>query len=201
MAEETGLIAPLGTWVIEESCRQAARWADARLGYAPLAVAVNLTARQCAQPDLLSVVRGAVERSGIDPAALRLEVTEGAVLADYEANLAVLEALRGLGLSIAIDDFGAGPSSLAALQQLPVDVVTVDRSLIGNLARGDGAAMLGGIVGLAHALGLEIVAEGVEAVSQVDRLRALGCDAGQGFFFARPGEADTLVGLLGTARH
>ena len=110
----------------------------------------------------------------------------------------MLEALRGLGISLAIDDFGAGPSSLAALQQLPVDVVTVDRSLVGGLRRGDGAAMLGGIVGLAHALGLEIVAEGVEAVGQVDQLRALGCDAGQGFFFARPGEADTLVGLLGT---
>jgi EAL domain-containing protein (putative c-di-GMP-specific phosphodiesterase class I) len=111
----------------------------------------------------------------------------------------VLEALRGLGLSLAIDDFGAGPSSLAALQQLPVDVVTVDRSLVRSIGRGgDGAAMLGGIVGLAHALGLSIVAEGIEAVGQVDRLRALGCDAGQGFFFARPGAADTLVELLGT---
>jgi diguanylate cyclase (GGDEF)-like protein len=199
VAEESGLITPLGTWVIEESCRQAARWADARRGAAPLAVAVNLTARECAHPDLLTTVRGAVDRSGIDPAGLRLEMTEAAVLADYEANLAVLEELRGLGLSLAIDDFGAGPSSLAALQQLPVDVVTVDRSLIGGLGRdGDGAAMLGGIVGLAHALGLSIVAEGVEAIGQVDRLRALGCDTGQGFFFARPGEAETLVGLLGT---
>ncbi len=199
VAEETGLIAPLGGWVIEESCRQAARWADARHGSGPLAVAVNLTARQCAQPDLLSVVRAAVDSSGIDPSGLRLEVTESAVLSDYEANLAVLEALRGLGLSLAIDDFGAGPSSLAALQQLPVDVVTVDRSLVRSIGRGgDGAAMLGGIVGLAHALGLSIVAEGIEAVGQVDRLRALGCDAGQGFFFARPGAADTLVELLGT---
>jgi EAL domain-containing protein (putative c-di-GMP-specific phosphodiesterase class I) len=197
MAEESGLIAPLGTWVIEESCRQAARWADARHG-APLGVAVNLTARECAQPDLLSIVRGAVDRSGIDPSGLRLEMTEAAVLSDYEANLAVLEELRGLGLSLAIDDFGAGPSSLAALQQLPVDVVTVDRSLVGGLGRGgDGAAMLGGIVGLAHALGLSIVAEGVEAIGQVDRLRALGCDVGQGFFFARPDEAGALIGLLG----
>jgi diguanylate cyclase (GGDEF)-like protein len=199
MAEESGLIAPLGGWVIEESCRQAARWAAARVGVAPLPVAVNLTARQCAQPDLLSVVRGAVDRAGIDPSGLRLEITESAVLSDYEANLAVLEALRDLGLSLAIDDFGAGPSSLAALQALPVDVVTVDRSLVGSLGRdGADAAMLGGIVGLAHALGLSIVAEGIEAVTQVDRLRALGCDAGQGFFFARPGEADALVGLLGT---
>jgi diguanylate cyclase (GGDEF)-like protein len=198
VAEESGLIAPLGGWVLEESCRQAARWAEARRGLGPLAVAVNLTARQCAQPDLLSVVRGAVDRSGIDPSGLWLEVTEAAVLSDYEANLAVLQSLRGLGISLAVDDFGAGPSSLAALQQLPVDVVTVDRSLVGGLDRdGAGAAMLGGIVGLAHALGLTIVAEGVEAVGQVDRLRALGCDAGQGFFFARPGEADALVGLLG----
>jgi ribosomal-protein-alanine N-acetyltransferase len=125
-------------------------------------------------------------------------VTESAVLADYEANLAVLEALRGLGVSLAIDDFGAGPSSLAALQQLPVDVVTVDRSLVQGLGRdGEHAALLGGIVGLAHALGLTTVAEGIEAVGQVDRLRALGCDAGQGFFFARPGDAEALVGLLG----
>ena len=198
VAEESGLIAPLGGWVIRESCRQAARWADARRGAAPLPVAVNLTARQCAQPDLLSVVRSAVDASGIDPSGLRLEVTESAVLSDYEANLAVLRALRDLGLSIAIDDFGAGPSSLAALQQLPVDVVTVDRSLVGGIERDrGGAAMLGGIVGLAHALGLRIVAEGVEEVAQVDRLRALGCDQGQGFFFARPSEADALVGLLG----
>ncbi len=198
VAEESGLIAPLGNWVIEESCRQAARWADARRGIAPLAVAVNLTARECAQPDLLSIIRSAVDRSGIDPSGLRLEMTEAAVLSDYEANLAVLEELRSLGLSLAIDDFGAGPSSLAALQQLPVDVVTVDRSLVGEIGRdGDGAAMLGGIVGFAHALGLSIVAEGVEVIGQVDRLRALGCDAGQGFFFARPGEAEALVGLLG----
>jgi diguanylate cyclase len=199
VAEESGLIAPLGAWVIEESCRQSARWADARPWSGPLAVAVNLTARQCAQPDLLSIVRGAIDRSGIDPSGLRLEVTEATVLSDYEANLAVLQSLRDLGLSLAIDDFGAGPSSLAALQRLPFDVVTIDRSLIGGLIRGgDDAAMMGGIVGLAHALGLTIVAEGVELVGQVDRLRALGCDAGQGFFFARPGEAETLVGLLGT---
>jgi EAL domain-containing protein (putative c-di-GMP-specific phosphodiesterase class I) len=198
LAEESGLIAPLGAWVIEESCRQAARWADARVGLAPLPVAVNLTARQCAQPDLLGLVRRAVDRSGLDPAGLRLEVTEAAVLADYEANVAILEALRDLGVSLAIDDFGSGPSSLAALRQLPVDLVTVDRSLVQALGRdGERAAMLGGIVSLAHALGLSIVAEGVEAVGQVDRLRALGCDAGQGFFFARPGAADALVGLLG----
>jgi EAL domain-containing protein (putative c-di-GMP-specific phosphodiesterase class I) len=136
---------------------------------------VNITARECASPDLLSTVRAAVDRAGIDPSGLRLEITESAVLSDYEANLAVLEELRALGLSLAIDDFGSGPSSLAALQQLPVDVVTVDRSLVDGLDRDrEGAAMLGGIVGLAHALGLTIVAEGVEAIGQVDRLRALG---------------------------
>jgi diguanylate cyclase (GGDEF)-like protein len=201
IAEESGLIAPLGSWVIQESCRQAARWAETRNGSGPLAVAVNLTARQCAHPDLLSVVRGAVDSSGIDPSGLRLEITEAAVLSDYEANLAVLQSLRDLGLSLAIDDFGAGPSSLAALAEMPVDLVTVDRSLIGGIDRdAGGSAMLGGIVGLAHALGLSIVAEGIEVVGQVDRLRALGCDAGQGFFFARPGEAEALVGLLGTTR-
>jgi diguanylate cyclase (GGDEF)-like protein len=198
VAEESGLIAPLGAWVIEESCRQAARWADARGGLDPLAVAVNLTARQCAQPDLLSIVRGAVDASGIDPAGLRLEVTEAAVLRDLEANVAVLRALRELGLSLAIDDFGTGPSSLAALRRLPVDLVTVDRSLVGGLAEADGAAVLGAIVALAHALGLSIVAEGVEAGEQAEHLRALGCDAGQGYYFARPGEAAALVGLLGT---
>jgi EAL domain-containing protein (putative c-di-GMP-specific phosphodiesterase class I) len=199
VAEESGLIASLGTWVIEESCRQAAHWEDTRAGgVAPLAVAVNLTARECANPDLLTTVRDAVDRWGIDPSGLRLEITEAAVLSDYEANLAVLHELRALGLSLAIDDFGAGPSSLAALQQLPVDLVTVDRSLVWDLERhGGGAAMLGGIVGLAHALGLTILAEGVEAIGQVDRLRALGCDAGQGFFFARPGEAAALRGILG----
>jgi diguanylate cyclase len=198
VAEESGLIAPLGAWVIEESCRQAARWADAHHGPAPLSVAVNLTARQCAQPDLLSVVRGAVDASGIDPSGLRLELTEAAVLSDLEANVVLLRSLHELGLSLAIDDFGSGPSSVAALHRLPVDLVTVDRSVVGRLgAGGEGEAMLGAIVGLAHALGLSIVAEGVEAGEQAQRLRALGCHAGQGFFFARPGEASALMSLLG----
>jgi diguanylate cyclase (GGDEF)-like protein len=199
VAEETGLIVPLGGWVLGEATRQAARWAG-RPGAPPLPVSVNLTARQCSHPELVSDVRRALDAAGLDPALVRLEVAEGAVLGDFEARVAMLEALRGLGVGIAVDDFGAGPCSLATLQRLPVDVVTVDRSLVEGVERGgEPAAVLGALVGLAHALGLSTVAEGVEASAQVDRLRALGCDAGQGFFFARPERAEALGGLLGVA--
>jgi EAL domain-containing protein (putative c-di-GMP-specific phosphodiesterase class I) len=110
----------------------------------------------------------------------------------------MLDALRGLGVGLAVDDFGAGPSSLATLQRLPVQAVTVDRSLVEGVERGgEPAAVLGALVGLAHALGLSTVAEGVEVVGQVDRLRSLGCDAAQGFFFARPERAEALGALLG----
>jgi len=199
VAEESGLIVPLGHWVLGEATRQAARWASrAGASAAPVPVAVNLTARQCSHPELVSQVQGALSAAGLDAGLLRLEVSETAVLGDFEARAAMLDALRGLGVGLAVDDFGAGPSSLATLQRLPVQAVTVDRSLVEGVERGGApAAVLGALVSLAHALGLRTVAEGVELAGQADRLRLLGCDAAQGFLFARPERAEALGGLLG----
>jgi diguanylate cyclase (GGDEF)-like protein len=196
-AEETGLIVPLGAWAVAEACRQAARWDAARPRGRRIVVAVNLSPRQWAHPDLLPTVQTALRGSGIEPGRLRLEVAEAAVSADLEAALLPLEALRALGLSLALDDFGTGPSSLATLQRCPVDVVKVDGAVVGEIERDRRAASLvAAVVELAHALGLGAVAEGVEAVGQAERLRALGCDAAQGFLFARPQEAEGLGELL-----
>src|SRR3954463_8274779 len=186
-AEETGLILPIGAWVLEEACRLSRRWPG-------LVTAVNLSPRQSWHPDLVDVVAGALERTGCDPGALLLEIGESAVSEDLEASAATLRRLEALGVRLALDDFGTGPSSLRALQRLPVDEVKIDGSLVSALGTDEQAgAFVGAIVSLAHALGLRTVAEGVETAAQADALRALGCDLAQGFFFHHPLDADELV--------
>ncbi len=192
-AEETGLIIELGAWVLREACAQAAAWGfDGRR-----TMSVNLSARQCAHPDLVEVVRGALSETGVPPAAVRLEITETAVMADLEGSVAVLDHLRALGVSLVIDDFGTGWSSLRALQRFPVDEVKIDKSFIDGLATDpQEAAIVAAVIGLSHALGLKVVAEGAESVAQVDRLRALGCDTVQGFYFWRPAPPEELEHLV-----
>jgi diguanylate cyclase (GGDEF)-like protein len=189
-AEETGLILPIGAWVLEEASRHARRWPG-------IVTAVNLSPRQSAHPDLIDMVAGALERSGAEPDSILLEVVESAVTEDLERSAAILRRLEGLGVRLALDDFGTGASSLRALQRLPVSEVKVDRSLVERLP-GDpqAAALFGAIVSLAHALGLRTAAEGVETAEQADALRALGCDMAQGFFFHRPLAAEELEALL-----
>ncbi|TMM04723.1 MAG: EAL domain-containing protein [Actinobacteria bacterium] len=189
-AEETGLIVPIGAWVLEEACRHALRWPG-------LVTAVNLSPRQSAHPDLIEAVAGALGRTGVDPSMILLEVVERAVSDDLEAGAATLRRLAALGVRLALDDFGTGPSSLRALQRLPVAEVKVDRSLVARLP-GDpqAGALLAAIVSLAHALGLRTAAEGVETAAQADALRALGCDLAQGFFFHRPLAGEELEALL-----
>jgi diguanylate cyclase (GGDEF)-like protein len=189
-AEETGLILPIGAWVLEEACRHSRRWPS-------IVTAVNLSPRQSAHPDLVDAVAGALERTGAEPGSLLLEVVESAVTHDIEGAAAVLRRLEALGVRLALDDFGTGPSSLRALQRLPVSDVKVDRSLVERLP-GDGQALalLGAIVSLAHALGLRTAAEGVETAEQAEALRALGCDMAQGWFFHRPLAAEELERLL-----
>jgi diguanylate cyclase (GGDEF)-like protein len=196
-AEETGLILEIGAWALKEACEQAARWAqNARPGPLPR-MSVNLSARQCAHPDLVDVVATTLRETGVDPATICLEITETAVMADMEAGVGVLDQLRALGCSLAIDDFGTGWSSLRALQRFPVDEVKIDKSFVDGVSRDpQEAAIVAAVISLSHALGLRTVAEGVESVSQVDRLRALGCDFAQGFFFARPAPAENLASLL-----
>ncbi|MCW3038761.1 MAG: hypothetical protein JWM31_666 [Solirubrobacterales bacterium] len=185
-AEETGIINALGLHVLEVACAQSARWALARPGM-PIRMSVNLSARQCQHPDLVPTVADVLRRTGADPALLCLEVTESTIMEDLGAMGAVLAGLKELGLSLAIDDFGTGYSSLRALQRLPFDIVKIDRSFVTDLHRSEQeAAIVAAVISLAHALGKRTVAEGVEQVEQVERLRALGCDVGQGFHYARP---------------
>jgi len=198
-AEETGLIIALGAWVLEEACRQSAAWCAARPDLAPVVVSINLSARQIAHPDLVATVADTIARTGVDPATLCLEVTETAVMDDHEAAADVLLELKALGLTLAIDDFGTGYSSLRALQRFPFDVVKIDRSFVTGIETSEQeSAIVAAIVSLSHALGLRTVAEGVEQVAQVERLRVLGCDIAQGYFYARPAAPADLAGMLGT---
>jgi EAL domain-containing protein (putative c-di-GMP-specific phosphodiesterase class I) len=190
-AEETGLIISLGAWAFETACLQSAEWAaaprDGDAG-APISMSVNLSARQCSHPDLVSTFGDILRRTGADPASICLEITETALMEDVAASTAVLNALKALGLTLALDDFGTGYSSLRALQHFPVDVVKIDRSFVGPIERDpQEAAIVAAVISLSHALGLRTVAEGIETIAQVDRLRGLGCDLAQGFHFARPG--------------
>jgi diguanylate cyclase (GGDEF)-like protein len=183
-AEETGLIIALGAWAFDVACRQSAAWGG------KVMMSVNLSARQCTHPDLVATFGEILRRTGADPAAVSLEITETALMEDIALSTATLSALKELGLRLALDDFGTGYSSLRALQHFPVDVVKIDRSFIEPIERDpQEAAIVAAVISLSHALGLRTVAEGIETIAQVDRLRALGCDLAQGFYFAKPGPA------------
>jgi diguanylate cyclase (GGDEF)-like protein/PAS domain S-box-containing protein len=196
IAEQTGLIVPIGAWVLEEACRQAARWCRER--DRELSIAVNVSPRQLATPDFAGVVGAALARSGLRPELLCLEITESAVMADPAAATAVLERLKAIGVRLAIDDFGIGYSSLSQLKALlPVDTIKIDKSFVdGVTAEGEDRAIVDAVLRLAGGLGLAAVAEGVESADQVDALLALGCTLSQGFHFARPQTSADLERLL-----
>jgi diguanylate cyclase (GGDEF)-like protein len=191
LAEESGLILPLGRWVLTEACRQLAVWRAQ--GRHDLRVTVNLSARQFADPELIDVVAEALARACLPADALWLEITESVLMEEVEATANTLYALKRLGVHLAVDDFGTGYSSLSYLKRFPVDLLKIDRSFIDGLGTDpeDGAIVLA-IVSLAQALRLEVVAEGVEHFHQLEALHRLGCDAVQGYLLARPGPADAL---------
>jgi EAL domain-containing protein (putative c-di-GMP-specific phosphodiesterase class I) len=198
VAEECGLIIPLGAWVLEQACRQAQRWNTPPGG--TLEVAVNLSSRQLLQPDLVEQVQAMVSESGVDPGLMHmcLEITESAMMDDAVVTMRTLERLKELGVRIAVDDFGTGYSSLAYLSRFPVDVLKIDRSFVAGLGQRDQSrAIVASIVELGHALDLEVVAEGVETDEQLWLLREVGCDLAQGFLLARPQPADRVTELLG----
>ncbi len=198
LAEDTGLIVPIGRWVLEEACRQGQRWlAYRRRGEPPLLISVNLSARQFAQPDLAEQVQQALQGSGLPAAHLRLEITESAVMADAEPAVRTLQALKELGVGLAIDDFGTGYSSLSYLRRFPVDTLKIDRSFVSALGKDKHAIVIvSAVVALAHTLGLNVTAEGIETAEQLARLRAVGCDRAQGFYFSPPVPADAIEGVL-----
>jgi EAL domain-containing protein (putative c-di-GMP-specific phosphodiesterase class I) len=195
MAERTGLIVPIGNWVIDEACRQMREWQDG--GHADWTVAVNLSTVQLAHAGLVDTVRAALERNHLAPGHLVLEVTESTAMRDAEASLVILRQLSNLGVSISIDDFGTGYSSLLYLKRLPADELKIDRGFITELAQGnDDAAIVAAIVALGHTLGLRIVAEGVETIEQRDLLTRLGCHSLQGYLFGRPMPPQVLLDSL-----
>ena len=189
LAEESGIIVQIGAWVLEQVCRDARRWRTALPGSQPLMVAVNVSPRQF-ESNLAETFGGIIGRSGIDPATLCLEVTESMVMQDADLAIATLRELKSLGLSISVDDFGTGFSSLAYLKRFPLDELKIDKSFVDGLGRDfEATAIVAAVMGMAHALDLRVVAEEVETADQVVRLRTLGCDEAQGFFYARPGAA------------
>ncbi|HLI55395.1 MAG TPA: EAL domain-containing protein, partial [Actinomycetota bacterium] len=187
LAEETGLIVPMGRWVLAEACRQAAEWkATTALAGSRFEISVNVSARQVTSAFAGDVVE-ALEVSGLDPTCLALEITESLLMQDAQAAHAVLAGLRARGVRISVDDFGTGYSSLAYLKRFPLDLVKVDRSFIAGLGPGaEDSAVVAAVASLARSIGLQVIAEGVETPDQLQRLRALGCQAAQGFLFSRP---------------
>ena len=194
-AEASGVIGALGAWVLQEACETALRWPAGPGG--PAYVAVNLSAHQLEDPGLPAVVRKVLSGTGLGPSRLTLEVTESVLVVDPEAAIRRLRALRDLGVKIAIDDFGTGYSSLSYLKALPADVLKIDRTFVAGLGTDPAdAAIVGAVLALAEALGLDVVAEGVETDTQAAELRRLGCSHAQGYLFGRPCPADRLVGSL-----
>jgi diguanylate cyclase (GGDEF)-like protein/PAS domain S-box-containing protein len=197
VAEETGLIKPIGRWVLHESLRQMKTWRDRHPQAAGLRVSVNLSGHQLAEPDLVEQIRSTLAATGVDARALALEVTESALVRDMAAGAAVLEQLRRLNIQLNIDDFGTGYSSLSYLQNLPVDVLKIDRSFVRTMQQEGGRSeIVNAIIALAHSLNMRVVAEGVETREQLAALRALRCNGAQGFLFARPLVAEDAEKLL-----
>jgi diguanylate cyclase (GGDEF)-like protein/PAS domain S-box-containing protein len=200
LAEETGLIVPIGERVLEEACRRAREWQQQRSSDPPVVVCVNLSARQFRESSLAETIARILDEIGLDPRYLFLEVTESTTMSDAVATVAALEQLQDLGVRVMIDDFGTGYSSLSYLERFPVDYVKIHRSFVGGLGKDPGAAVLvSGVIHLAHALDLEVIAEGVETAEQLERLREMECDLAQGYLFSEPlpaqGVADLLAGL------
>jgi EAL domain-containing protein (putative c-di-GMP-specific phosphodiesterase class I) len=198
VAEECGLIEPLGERILRDACRQVARW-RATTPLSDLRLSVNVSARQITTPGIAAVVSRVLAESGLPAEALWLELTEGLLLEESESTIETLWALRGLGPRLVLDDFGTGYSSLGYLRRYPIDVLKIDRAFVADLGEeGDGeAALVAAIAAMARALGIETVAEGVETAGQLARLVALGCDHLQGYHLGRPVAAHALERELG----
>jgi diguanylate cyclase (GGDEF)-like protein/PAS domain S-box-containing protein len=197
IAEDSGLIEPIGRWVQETACRQALGWHDLRPDERPLDLAVNLSARQVAHRDLADSVREILNRTGLDPVNLRLEVTESVLVEESASATATLEALSEIGVRLVLDDFGTGYSSLAYLNRFPFDALKIDRSFVDGLGvEQERTAIVEAVIGMARALSLDAIAEGVENEAQLSELRRLGCDFAQGHLFSRPLAPEKVTTLL-----
>ena len=193
VAEQTGLIIPIGRWVLREACARAADWSRARPDEPAPRIAVNISPRQLQSPTLVADVAAALADSGLPPWALTLEITESVFIGDIDTALGRLDACKTLGVTIALDDFGAGFSSLGRLSRMPIDILKLDRSFVARLDSRDGRNLASGIVALARSLGLVTVGEGIESAAQARALTAMGCQLGQGFHYGRPAAAERVA--------
>jgi diguanylate cyclase (GGDEF)-like protein/PAS domain S-box-containing protein len=197
LAEETNLIVPLGEWILGEACRQAQEWCERYCGSLDITLTVNISIRQFQQKELVDIVRRALEASGLKPGSLILEITESFMMQETESTVAKLHELKKLGIRLAIDDFGTGYSSLNYLQRFPIDILKIDKSFIDKLGHGkEGRAVAQAIIMMGDSLNLKTIAEGIERPEQIDALQNLGCEAGQGFHFARPLTAEAMESFL-----
>jgi EAL domain-containing protein (putative c-di-GMP-specific phosphodiesterase class I) len=186
LAEETGLILPLGNWVLDAACKQIAAWAD-RTDAAHITIAVNISARQLRDPDFVKNVLTTLDRTGADPKNLKLELTESMFVDDVEAVIAKMKELKSHGLTFSLDDFGTGYSSLAYLRRLPLDQLKIDQAFVRDiLVDASSGAIAQSIISLSRAMGLSVIAEGVETEAQREFLAQLGCHLYQGYLFSRP---------------
>jgi diguanylate cyclase (GGDEF)-like protein len=197
LAEQTGLIVALGRLVLEEACRQVKGWQLRQPAQSPLGVSVNLSPRQFQDPRLVDDVRGILERTGLDPSTLKLEITETLILEDSESTLAVITELRDLGVRLAVDDFGTGNSALSYLKRFPIDTLKIDRSFINGLGhQREDTAIVHAVIAFAKALGVRVTAEGIETAEQLSHLKELACDRGQGYYFTKPQTPEVIGTLL-----
>jgi EAL domain-containing protein (putative c-di-GMP-specific phosphodiesterase class I) len=196
-----GLIVPIGRWVLQEGCRQAQVLQELIPARPPLTMSVNLSVKQLQYPGIVDDVRDAIAAARLDPATLTLEITETVMMTDTDLVVARLQELKELGVRLAMDDFGTGYSSLSYLSRLPVDILKMDRSFLHAGASPQASGLATAVVALGQTLALEVVAEGIEFPDQWTKLRELGCDLGQGFYFARPMDANATVDYLRSPEH
>jgi EAL domain-containing protein (putative c-di-GMP-specific phosphodiesterase class I) len=194
IAEEIGLIIPIGYWVLGEACRQLRAWQEGNPFGLTLTMNVNLSGKQLQRPDVVERVREVLHVAGVDPGCIRLEITESVMMTDLETTIDRLRGLKRLGVKLAMDDFGTGYSSMAHLAAFPLDSIKIDRAFVQRLALGEAgsAPIVEAIIALSKAMRLEVTGEGVETQEQLAQLRRMGCDIAQGFLFARPLQPDAL---------